>query len=984
MKLAYESRLNILLSELLNQIGVVSHSEYIGAGRKDIILYHQGLAIVLEGSYDKQDSEKDAKGRIEQLSADVAIAVHYPSSFSQELTENEIKEALKKSSFAVRVVVPEDISDNLFQFLYKKNVIATPVADWFSVDINLLATLIQEITQFIISEEIVKQAEDEVGQLVNDFVGYLTNHKQTEAISENLYTALYRLYGFSIGEPARIKEAVFAQSSLAILLGSVYYESIRYAYKLDSLSTRAGKSDAKNALESASTDILKIDYESIFELVGELMKALPPMPRLLNRLIDLAGRISSKRTLLRRDLAGKIYHKVVGDWALKKGLATYFTQVPAAYLLLYLAKPNLGRLADFACGSGTLLVAAYSAANSQYRMSLWKSGSDKTTNEIEKEFHTDFIDSCYAFDVLGYATQITALNLALHSPETPIIKPSPIYTMPLGYRPEDHFVSLGSLELSRARGNIDQIFKKALRTGIDKKEKTEIHRLKSLAPFDLVAMNPPFSRTTGRGRREGGGLFGFMGDEVTREAVLASYNGLRDIIQERMVGIAFELLRNTKLKNIFSDPDLRQFKSVWQAGEGLVFIHLADEYIRMGGKICFVLPRGLLCGVTWFLARALIAKNYHLEYVIVSYEPGNYNFSESTYISECMFIARRVEEHEPGEETKFVILLKKPKTSMEAIALSKEIEINRSRYIEAGGSKAFCLNVKRKELLDNLDNWGRFVFLPNLSLLSELESILEGKLKVGRKKVALPLIQLNNLIVSIGPDRHRFVDTFRPVEEEVPGSVRMLWGGEEARRIFMDIGPNAYALPIISSGKETFERTGGHLLVPDRIRINTTHVIAMYSAVKMISNIFYSIRLKDETPERLKTLCAWLNTTWGILTILASREETHGGFISMKMSQWRLLPVLDLDQLTPKKIKALAGIFDTYAKAKLPRIPEQYGVRGRVDKCRKELDVAFLKIMGINETDSLSALYQDFAQSLKQWIGYKDVPVGRGKTLFDD
>jgi len=147
MKLAYESRLNILLSELLNQIGVISHSEYIGQGRKDIILYHQGLAIVLEGSYNKQDAENDAKRRIEQLSADVAIAIYYPATFPQELTENEIKKRLKSSKLPVRVIVPEDISDNLFQFLYKKKVIATPVEDWYSFDINFLAALYQEVAQ---------------------------------------------------------------------------------------------------------------------------------------------------------------------------------------------------------------------------------------------------------------------------------------------------------------------------------------------------------------------------------------------------------------------------------------------------------------------------------------------------------------------------------------------------------------------------------------------------------------------------------------------------------------------------------------------------------------------------------------------------------------------------------------------------------------------------------------------------------------------
>ena len=58
MKLSFKSRLNVLLSELLNQMGVISRAEHIGQGRKDIIIFHQGLAIVLEGSYDLQDAEK--------------------------------------------------------------------------------------------------------------------------------------------------------------------------------------------------------------------------------------------------------------------------------------------------------------------------------------------------------------------------------------------------------------------------------------------------------------------------------------------------------------------------------------------------------------------------------------------------------------------------------------------------------------------------------------------------------------------------------------------------------------------------------------------------------------------------------------------------------------------------------------------------------------------------------------------------------------
>jgi len=976
MKQAFESRLNIGLSELLNQMGVVSHSEYIGNGRKDVIIYHQGLAIVLEGSYDKQDAENDAKRRIEQLACDVAVAVHYPRSFAQELTEGEIRTRLKESRLPVRVIVPEDISGTLLRRLHDKDVVAKPVEGWYELDVNLLGTLIQEIAQFIINEEMVGEAEAEVAGVVEMFVSHLALHKESETIAINLDRALYKLYGFSIGEPREIKEAIFAQATLAVLLGGVYYESIRYAHGLDPLESFAGGGNAQRALEKATRAILKINYEPIFELVEDILKVLPAMARLFSKLVNLATAIASKRTLLRRDLAGKVYHQVVGDWALRKGLATFFTQVPAAYLLLHLAKPALCRLADFACGSGTLLVAAYSATSAQHRLWLLKSGLDKHPADIERDFHNEFMKSCHAFDVLGYASQITALNLALHSPETPITGSSPTYTMPLGYREEDSTVSLGSLEFARTDMKLDQIFPQVIKRGVAKEERDAVIDLLRLKPFDLIVMNPPFSRTTGRGGRSGGGLFGFMADRAVRQRVLDDYATVRNDVKAKLNSKAREFLKETPLEALVRDDDLRAYRDIWQAGEGLLFLYLADMKMAWEGKLCIVLPKGLLSGVSWFLARVLLASNYHIEHVIVSYEANRYNFSESTSLSECMVVARRRVEEKAEEETRFVILLKKPRTSMEAIALANRIHTSDGEYVEAGQAKAFSIGVKRKELVENMDNWGRFVFLPDVRILREMESLLAGKLRVGREAITIPLARLTELIQSIGPDRHRFMDTFEVVDSglrasgRVPGSFRMLKGGEEAQRRTMGTRPNAYVLPIIPRGSAIFQEVGGTLLIPDRIRINTAHVISMVCDEKVISNIFYAVRLKDETAQKVKALCLWLNTTWGILTVLASREETHGAFIGLKMSHWRLLPVLNVHSLGSKKLRQLADLFDEFKDVRLSRIPEQYGSRGKVDKRRLELDMSFLRIMGMEPKENeLLALYGEIAQSLVQWVG---------------
>jgi hypothetical protein len=359
-----------------------------------------------------------------------------------------------------------------------------------------------------------------------------------------------------------------------------------------------------------------------------------------------------------------------------------------------------------------------------------------------------------------------------------------------------------------------------------------------------------------------------------------------------------------------------------------------------------------------------------VKYVIVSYETGNYNFSESTSLSECLIVAQRTDEHFDNEETSFVLLLKKPRTSIEAIALAKRIEAKERDYVDDGEAKAFLTSVKRAELLENLDNWGRFVSFPNLEILREVNHLLAGNIKLGSLKAKIPLKRLNDLISSIGVDRHRFTDTFKVIDDHVPGSVPMLHGGEEAQRKRMITSHNAYALPMIERGKGLFQEIAGNLLVPNRIRVDTTHVISMLSDDKLISNIFYVVRLQNETLNKLKALCLWLNTTWGILTVLASREETHGGFISLNQSHWRLLPVLDIDSLSKEKIKGLATLFDEFKDKELDRIPGQYGSRGKVDSLRVELDRAFLKIMGVDADESaLLSLYSQIGSSLVQWMG---------------
>lgn len=1001
MKHVFEDRLNVLLSELLGQRGVISRSEQLGEGRKDLIVYHQGFQIVLEGSYSKIDAESDAKKRIGQLSTDLAIAVYYAKEIPQSLTEAEIKHELRNSEFYAKIVAPKDLSGTLFEYLQTGKVVAKPAKEWTKVNLSTLCNLIRESAQFILSEKHVKAIENKVDEFINQFVQYLSAHPESTLIARNLYDLLFKLYGFSIGNPIEIKEAIFAQSGLALLLGATYYETIRYAHKKKSLRELSDKG-GKPALEEATSSILDVNYEPIFKVNERIIKVLPSHDRVFQNLIYLATTIASKRSLLRRDIVGRIYHKIVGGWSLKKGLATFYTQIPASYLLLRLANPvsvlgdadesipKIPSVCDFACGSGTLLTAAYGAARLKYGTWLMKEHSTKDPREVNKSFHQTFIKSCYAFDVLQYATQIAALNLCFHSPETPLEKLKfNIYTMPLGLREEKtkQTISLGSLEFARRVPKLGEIFKKGTKVGPSEEKEEEI---KPPEPFDVVVMNPPFTRATGRGGRKGGGLFGFVAEEARREHILEDFKQFRNYVREILKEKAWNFLKGSFLEPLITERSFKAYRGVGQAGEGLLFLYLADRYTKASGKIAFVLPKNILSGVSWFLIRVFLISNYHVEYVVVSYDSEEgYNFSESTNLSECLLVARKKETHTDEEDTKFAMLLHKPKTGIEASSLANQIAKEEEGFAKVNGASAFIVDIDRDSLIKNLDNWGRFVSLPNLKILDYLKSLLSGSIKVGEKVCGIPVAKLNEIISSIGIDRHQFGDNFKIIGGSAPGAVEVLHGGKEQVREKISVALNKHALPT-DRGDELFKEKASRLLVPDRIRFNTAHAVSLFSEKPTLGNIFYAIKLESNKENQLKALCLWFNTTWGILTILANRQETEGLFTSLKMSQWRMLSVLNVNELPSETLDKLATIFDLYKDKDLGRIPQQYayfkevnleeltqrtGLREQLlESKRLQLDKSFLEVLGIDieEDDSLItliSLYKEIYASFEQWIG---------------
>lgn len=84
----------------------------------------------------------------------------------------------------------------------------------------------------------------------------------------------------------------------------------------------------------------------------------------------------------------------------------------------------------------------------------------------------------------------------------------------------------------------------------------------------------------------------------------------------------------------------------------------------------------------------------------------------------------------------------------------------------------------------------------------------------------------------------------------------------------------------------------------------------MYVDEPSLSNVFWPVRLNEETPEKAKAVTLWLNSTLGLLSMLFFREETRGPWIGFKKPVLGKLPVLDPGALAPDRLADLARAFD--------------------------------------------------------------------------
>lgn len=222
--------------------------------------------------------------------------------------------------------------------------------------------------------------------------------------------------------------------------------------------------------------VTRIDYEAVYSVdVANRLPDIPSIRRHINNAITALAALRPEE--LPHDLIGRVFHEFLPTET-QKLLGAFYTKPQAAELLAGLAidKPD-AVIFDPACGSGTLLVAAY-----RHKRRLLPPLSFKE----QRHKHHEFVErQIYGADIMPFAAHLAAINVTLQDVHAKV-----------------NYLRIGvghSLTLTpRAQvGTIaSQLLLFEVAEGVDLNDPTpkRSNVFQLLTQVDIVLMNPPFTR----------------------------------------------------------------------------------------------------------------------------------------------------------------------------------------------------------------------------------------------------------------------------------------------------------------------------------------------------------------------------------------------------------------------------------------------------------------------------------------------------------
>ncbi len=632
-----------LLQPMLSGSEVRSEHTRVIAGspglQPDLLVTEPGRApVVVEAEFvPASNVEAEAQARlglsvtVHPRPIEAAIALRYPAAVGDAA---DLRAALTAARLEYCVFTEEDNGVQRF-----------PASGWLAGAVEGLADLVRLVS---VPQRAVDAATDTLQGGIDAAAKLLD---AVDASRPGITRAMAQLLGMAnVPQTRRMACAIIANAL-------VFHERIAGMHdQVQPLQLVCGDAIANPQGEvlTAWTDILQINYWPIFAIAKDLLSHLQAgdAALILRRLRETAQAISATGVDQAHDLTGRIFQRLIAD---RKYLATFYT-LPASAAWhcrrqarrCGLVRPGRDRHAArrrLCLRHRRPAVGGVRAAGRPARARRRRPGGPASPDDG------------------GGAVRLRRDALRHpHHRRHPLRRAagvdfgnSRLYTFPYG-RQDDGSVKIGSLELLHASQALTlfNMSDPALRTGSAGEETAaQVNVEIRDASFDLVIMNPPFTRNTGH---EGAHISIF---NPAFAAFDASNADQRDM--SKRMGV---LKKETCYHG--------------NAGIASAFAALAHRKLKPGGVMALVLPLSAAAGLSWQGFRKMLADDYTDLTVlsIAASDNDHLSFSADTGMAECLVIARKTAvgtTNTSCQRAHFTSLSRRPQGFAHASSIAKQI-----------------------------------------------------------------------------------------------------------------------------------------------------------------------------------------------------------------------------------------------------------------------------------------------------------------------
>jgi predicted RNA methylase len=732
-------------------------------------------------------------------------------------------------------------------------------------------------------------------------------------------------------------------------------------------ATPGGKLTKASVIEEWD-NILDINYWPIFHIARQLLQIIPAAAavQLLDSMRKTADAI--QEAIRQNDVAGTVFQRLIAD---RQTLATYYTRPESTTLAACLAVPEdldwanpetlkNYHIADYACGSGGLVLAAYQRARDLHR----NHGGDP--DSVHAYMMENSLTAC---DIMPAAVHLTSSLLSSVAPRERYTGTRNVLYPFGGTGDFDNkgkpIVAVGSLELldiNAVRYQAVLPLNRQMVLGATEERRAIEVEMTPLSQ-SLVIMNPPFTTPTNHAADHA----------KPGNPAYAAFN----TTQEEQKAMSDKV--KTLAKDTISDG---------YAGLGSGFSQIAHNMVKPDGHIALILPLSAMLGGSydgefvrsWQKLRQLLAEKYN-DIMVLSLAQNadkDASFSADTDLAEVIIVARRLGHGEkPKGLAHFVNLVERPANKLAAQETAKSIRQTVANLTKLGAISEALVGDKpvariRLEKIDPLEKWTT-VRAANLELVQSAKELANRSLVLPQRQepVSIPMAPMAQ-IGSVGPVHRLFELAFTKQKGVNSGTTwPILWNRDSDYQYSMAISPD-HSGTIKDDKEDEVNRLWefvSRLHISAECRFNSNPTCAALTPTKSAGGRAWP-NFQMKTPEMEKATCVWLNGTLGFISYWIESNRSQSGRGGTTVTAIPNIPCLDFTKLHANQLKAAVKIYDDLCQKRM--LPANEAWR---DPVRQELDRRLLtEVLGLDD-----AAVEQLAILRNQWCAEPTV-TGTKKT----